>query len=87
MTDQLQIAQSTDVLVGADGDGLSHIMSMREGEGAVVENQPAGLSVTYHQVRYKNLSAMLRREYFMAEAEVVSLGRDGSWIADMEQGH
>lgn len=46
MTDQLQIAQSTEVLVGAHGDGLGHAMFMREGEDAVVEIQPAGLPAT-----------------------------------------
>lgn len=87
MAEQLQIAQSTDVLVGAHGGGLSQMIFMREGEGAIVEIQPLGLSVTNHQARYKNLAALLGRKYFLAEAEVVPLGQVGSRIADMGKGN
>lgn len=86
MKEQLQIAQSTDVLVGAHGDGLSHIMFMREGEGAVVEVHPAGPPATHHQARYRNLAAMLGRRYFLAEAAVAASGQAG-WDMDMKQGH
>ncbi|KAL1865668.1 hypothetical protein Daus18300_007044 [Diaporthe australafricana] len=86
MSDQLQIVQSTDILVGAHGAGLSHIMFMREGKGAVVEIQPAGLSELDHQARYKNLAAMMGQEYFLAEAEVVPFGQKGSCRAETEQG-
>lgn len=87
MAEQLQIAQSTDVLVGAHGGGMSHMMFMREDEGAIVEIQPLGLSVTNHQARYKNLAALLGRRYFVAEAELVPFGQGGSRIADMEKGN
>ncbi|KAG6359137.1 hypothetical protein INS49_012657 [Diaporthe citri] len=72
---ELRIVQSTHVLVGAHGDGLSHIMFMRACEGAVVEIQPAGLSATNRQARYKSLAMMIGREYFMAEAEAIPLGQ------------
>lgn len=85
MAEQLQIVQSTDVLVGAHGGGLSHMMFMREGEGAVVEIRPPVLSATNHQARYKNLAALLGRKYFVTEAEVVPFGQGGSRIADMEK--
>lgn len=86
MSEQLKMVQSTDVLVGAHGAGLSHIMFMREGEGAVVEIQPVGLSTAHHQARYRNLAAMLGREYFLAEAEALPLGQGGGGsAADMEQ--
>lgn len=87
MAEQLRIVQSTDVIVGAHGGGLSHMMFMREGEGAVVEIQAAGLPTTQDQARYKNLAAMLGRQYFLAEADVVPLDQGGSPSAGTEQGH
>lgn len=86
MADQLQIVQSTDILVGVHGAGLSHAMFMREGKGAVVEVQAAGLSELDHQARYKNLAAMIGQEYLLAEAEVVPFGQKGSWRTETEQG-
>lgn len=77
MAGQLKTVQSTDVLVGAHGDGLSHIMFMREGEGAVLEIQPAGVSTSPDQARYKSLAAMLGQKYFSLEAEVVASDRAG----------
>lgn len=85
MAEQLQIAQSTDVLVGAHGGGLSHMMFMREDKGAVVEIRPLGLSATNHSAHYKNLAALLGRQHFEAEAEVVPFGQGGSRNADMEK--
>lgn len=79
MKEQLQIAQSTDVLVGAHGDG-------REGEGAVVEVHPAGPPPTHHQARYRSLAAMLGRKYLLAEAAVAASGQAGIWDMDMKQG-
>lgn len=60
-------------------------MFMREGQGAVVELQPADLSTTQHQGRYKNLAATLGQKYFSAKTEVDSLGQGGSGEADVEQ--
>lgn len=61
---------------------------MRGDEGAVVEIQPAGLSTTHNQARYKILAAMLGRKYLLAEAEAVLLGQGGAGsAADMEQNH
>lgn len=84
MAEQLRIVQSTDVLVGVHGAGLSHAMFMREGEGAIVEIQAAGLPTTQDQARFKNLAAMLGRKYFSAEADVVPLGQGGSPSAGMD---
>ena len=86
MADQLRIVQSTEVLVGLHGAGLDHIMFMPEGEGAMVEIQPAEQSTTQHQAGYRNLAAMLGRKYLLAEAEIVPLGQVGSVRADVEQG-
>ncbi|KAH8785339.1 hypothetical protein F5883DRAFT_708200 [Diaporthe sp. PMI_573] len=85
MAAQLTVVQSTDVLVGVHGAGLSHSMFMREGQGAVVELQPADLSTTQHQGRYKNLAATLGQKYFSVKTEVDSLGQGGSGEADVEQ--
>jgi hypothetical protein len=60
-------------------------MFMREGQGAVVELQPADLSTTQHQGRYKNLAATLGQKYFSVKTEVDSLGQGGSGEADVEQ--
>ncbi|KAJ0107366.1 DUF563 domain-containing protein [Diaporthe amygdali] len=83
MADQLTIVHSADVLIGAHGAELSHIMFMREGHGAVVEIQRAGLT----QTRYRNLAALLGRKYFLAEAEAVPIDQAGSRKASVEQDH
>lgn len=62
--EQLEIAHSTDVLIGVHGAGLTHLMFMREGKGAVVEIQPE--SLIYQG--FRNLAAMRGQLYFSAHA-------------------
>lgn len=68
MADQLQIVLSTDVLVGVHGAGLSHILFMHEGRGAVIGIEPAAESKTPRSSRYKNLAAIMGQRYFEAES-------------------
>ncbi|CAK7214109.1 hypothetical protein SEUCBS140593_002072 [Sporothrix eucalyptigena] len=67
LPDQLRLAQSTDVLVGVHGAGLTHTMFMRANAGAVVEIQPENMG---HK-GFRNLAAMTGHRYFSAQAEVV----------------
>jgi len=68
LPEQLRTIQETDLLLGVHGAGLTHMMFMREGAGAVVEIQPEGLS---HK-GFRNLAAMTGQKYFVAQAEIVS---------------
>ncbi|TLD26792.1 hypothetical protein PspLS_04531 [Pyricularia sp. CBS 133598] len=71
--EQIRLVRSeTDILVGAHGAGLTHIMFLRgewEGGGkAVVEIQPEEMSYK----GFRNLAYMLGHEYFVAKAETLS---------------
>ncbi|KAI6353509.1 hypothetical protein MCOR25_008958 [Pyricularia grisea] len=71
--DQIRLVRSeTDILVGAHGAGLTHVMFLRggwEGGGkAVVEIQPSEMSYK----GFRNLAYMLGHEYFVAKAETLS---------------
>jgi len=68
LLEQLRIVQETDLLLGVHGAGLTHMMFMREGAGAVVEIQPEGLS---HK-GFRNLAAMTGQKYFVAQAQIAS---------------
>ncbi len=65
--EQLRVARETDLLVGVHGAGLTHLMFMNEGHGAVVEIQPEEL----HHKGFRNLALMLSQEYFLAHAAMV----------------
>ena len=67
LPDQLRLVQSTDILVGVHGAGLTHTMFMRGNAGAVVEIQPENLG---HK-GFRNLAAMTGQKYYSAEAEIV----------------
>lgn len=67
LPEQIRIAQDTDILVGVHGAGLTHIMFLREGTGAIVEIQPPKLGYK----GFKNMAQMLGRKYFTTEAEIV----------------
>ncbi|KAH8839405.1 hypothetical protein MCOR27_007520 [Pyricularia oryzae] len=71
--EQIRLVRSeTDILVGAHGAGLTHIMFLQgewEGGGkAVVEIQPEKMSYK----GFRNLAYMLGHEYFVAKAETLS---------------
>jgi len=68
LPEQLRTIQETDLLLGVHGAGLTHMMFMREGAGAVVEIQPEGL---LHK-GFRNLAVMTGQKYFVAQAEIVS---------------
>lgn len=72
---QLQIVRATDILVGVHGAGLSHVLFMREGEGAVIEIQPSVQGATPRSERYKKLAGLMGQEYFSMEAEILSAGQ------------
>ncbi|KAL2759993.1 glycosyltransferase family 61 protein, partial [Sodiomyces alcalophilus JCM 7366] len=63
--DQVRLARETDVLVGVHGAGLTHILFMRRGAGAVVEIQPDGLD----QKGYRNVANLLDLGYFRTHGE------------------
>ncbi|KAK6222049.1 DUF563 domain-containing protein [Colletotrichum tabaci] len=65
--DQLRVVQSTDVLVGVHGAGLTHTMFLREGGAAVVEIQPSSMSYK----GFRNMAQMLGQAYVSAHAEMV----------------
>ncbi|CAK7210120.1 hypothetical protein SBRCBS47491_000663 [Sporothrix bragantina] len=67
LPNQLRLVQSTDVLVGVHGAGLTHTMFMRENAGAVVEIQPENMG---HK-GFRNLAAMTGHKYFSAQAKMV----------------
>lgn len=69
--EQLRRIQSTNVLVGVHGAGLTHTMFLRENGAAVIEIQPSSMS---HK-GFKNLAQMLGHKYFSAHAEMV--GNEG----------
>lgn len=65
--EQIRLIRNTDVLVGMHGAGLTHIMFMEEGRGAVVEIQPDRLC---HK-GFRNLAKMMRIPYIVAGASKV----------------
>lgn len=67
--EQLAVAQSTDVLVGIHGAGLTHTMFLRE-TSAVVEIQPLDMDSTY--MGFRNMAGMRGVSYFRAEARPVN---------------
>lgn len=67
--DQVRVARETDVLVGVHGAGLTHILFMRRGAGAVVEIQPDGLS----QKGYRNVANLLDLGYFRTHGATVPM--------------
>ncbi|ROT42604.1 hypothetical protein SODALDRAFT_326763 [Sodiomyces alkalinus F11] len=70
--DQLRVARETDVLVGVHGAGLTHVLFMRRGAGAVVEIQPDGLD----QKGYRNVANLLDLGYFRIHGAGVSMPVD-----------
>ncbi|KAK3933577.1 DUF563 domain-containing protein [Diplogelasinospora grovesii] len=72
LPEQIRVVQETDVLVGVHGAGLTHIMFMRQGEGAVVEIQPEVMS---HK-GFRNLAGMRGQNYFVTHAEMVKKEED-----------
>ncbi|KAF6803868.1 DUF563 domain-containing protein [Colletotrichum sojae] len=79
--EQLRVVQSTDVLVGVHGAGLTHTMFLREGAAAVVEIQPSILS---HK-GFRNLAQMLGQKYFSTHAEMVE--PEGQGVAKRDLWH
>ncbi|KAI1182217.1 hypothetical protein F5B17DRAFT_201741 [Nemania serpens] len=69
LSEQLRIARETDVLVGVHGAGLTHIMFMRQGAGALVEIQPQGLD--HHG--FKNVAGMRGLGYFRTHGHIIPL--------------
>lgn len=65
--EQVRVARETDVLVGVHGAGLTHLMFMRQGAGAVVEIQPEGLE--HHG--FKNVAGMRGLGYFRTHARII----------------
>ncbi|KAI1159727.1 hypothetical protein F5B18DRAFT_635439 [Nemania serpens] len=61
------ITHETGVLVGVHGAGLTHLMFMRQGAGALVGIQPQGLD--HHG--FKNLAGMRDLGYFRAHARIL----------------
>ncbi|KAI1149474.1 hypothetical protein F4825DRAFT_51573 [Nemania diffusa] len=72
-SEQVRIARETDILVGAHGAGLTHLMFMRQNDGAVVEIQPKGLD--HHG--YKNVAGMRGLGYFRVHAKIIPLEEGG----------
>ncbi|KAK1633626.1 hypothetical protein BDP81DRAFT_434162 [Colletotrichum phormii] len=70
--EQLRIIQSTDVLVGVHGAGLTHTMFLRENGAAVVEIQPSSM---FHK-GFRNVAQMLGHNYFSTHAEMVGHEED-----------
>ncbi|KAK1545655.1 DUF563 domain-containing protein [Colletotrichum paranaense] len=70
--EQLRIVQSTDILVGVHGAGLTHTMFLRENGAAVVEIQPSSMS---HK-GFRNVAQMLGHKYFSTHAEMVGHEED-----------
>ncbi|KAK7458186.1 DUF563 domain-containing protein [Colletotrichum acutatum] len=70
--EQLRIVQSTDILVGIHGAGLTHTMFLRENGAAVVEIQPSSMS---HK-GFRNVAQMLGHKYFSTHAEMVGHEED-----------
>ncbi|KXH59107.1 DUF563 domain-containing protein [Colletotrichum salicis] len=70
--EQLRIIQSTDVLIGVHGAGLTHTMFLRENGAAVVEIQPSSMS---HK-GFRNVAQMLGHNYFSTHAEMVGHEED-----------
>ncbi|KAJ0327731.1 hypothetical protein COL5a_005704 [Colletotrichum fioriniae] len=66
-SEQLRIVQSTDILVGVHGAGLTHTMFLRENGAAVVEIQPSSMS---HK-GFRNVAQMLGHKYFSTHADMV----------------
>ncbi|KAK1574677.1 DUF563 domain-containing protein [Colletotrichum navitas] len=69
--EQIRIAQTTDVLVGVHGAGLTHTMFLREG-AAVVEIQPEDM---FHK-GFRNLAKMIGVHYVSTHAEMVGAEED-----------
>ncbi|KAI1108387.1 hypothetical protein F5Y14DRAFT_91171 [Nemania sp. NC0429] len=69
LSEQLRVARETDVLVGVHGAGLTNLMFMRQGAGALVEIQPQGLD--HHG--FKNVAGMRSLGYFRAHAQIIPL--------------
>ncbi|KAI0446063.1 hypothetical protein F4803DRAFT_505488 [Xylaria telfairii] len=66
-SEQVRVAQESDVLVGVHGAGLTHSMFMRQGAGAVVEIQPEGLD--HHG--FRNIAGMRNLGYFRTRARII----------------
>ncbi|KAI0481494.1 hypothetical protein F4859DRAFT_421753 [Xylaria cf. heliscus] len=66
-SEQVRVAQESDVLIGIHGAGLTHSMFMRQGAGAVVEIQPEGLD--HHG--FKNIVGMRGLGYFRTHAKSI----------------
>ncbi|KAI8299687.1 DUF563 domain-containing protein [Colletotrichum sp. SAR11_240] len=80
--DQLHVVQSTDVLVGVHGAGLTHTMFLCEG-AAVVEIQPASMS---HK-GFRNLARMMGQTYVSAHAEMVGAEDRSRNVAKRDRWH
>ncbi|KAI3395351.1 hypothetical protein diail_1407 [Diaporthe ilicicola] len=66
--EQLRVARTTDVLVGVHGAGLTHMMFLPEGDGAVVEIQPEKLDYN----GFRNMALMRQLGYFTAHGARVA---------------
>ncbi|KAI0454095.1 hypothetical protein F5B21DRAFT_504579 [Xylaria acuta] len=73
-TEQVRVAQESDVLVGVHGAGLTHSMFMRQGAGAVVEIIPEG----FEHRGFRNIAGMRNLGYFRTHAKIIP---SGSWVA------
>ncbi|KAI8947193.1 hypothetical protein F4801DRAFT_592828 [Xylaria longipes] len=66
-SEQVRVAQESDVLVGIHGAGLTHSIFMRQGASAVVEIQPEGLD--HHG--FRNVAGMRGLGYFRTHAKII----------------
>ncbi|KAI0390054.1 hypothetical protein F5Y17DRAFT_86989 [Xylariaceae sp. FL0594] len=67
--EQLRIARETDILVGVHGAGLTHLLFMRQNDGAVVEIQPENLD--HHGLEHP--AGMRGLGYFRTRGKIVPL--------------
>lgn len=80
VSEQLELVQRTDILVGLHGAALTHIMFMSQG-AAVVEIRPP----EFHHKGFKNLAQMMGIKYFTGHGELPAthdIGTKPDWQYD-----